>query len=164
MLWPCCVFFALTQQCSVLTWPMLFCLNLTTQCLKESRAVIRQHLDSHKWHQSAFSTEQFKGSRWMLTSSPKASTCPAELRKCLTVTPHSQTLHLQLVVQLFADQGRRLRPSARARARLSPSKFDQLCDFAAVFSSIWQEARGLSTWDADKDAAMEKAFFQMFLC
>ena len=125
--------------------------------------MIRSHLDAHKWHQSAFSTEQFKGARWMLTASPKASSCPSELRKCLTVTEHSQTLHLSLVVKVFLDAGRRLRPTARARWRLSAAQFDQLCDFACIFSYVWKEARLLSCWNAEKEAAMEKAFFQQSL-
>lgn len=96
----------------------------------------------------------------MLTASPKASTCPAELRKCLTVTPHSQVLHLQLVVKVFVDAGRRLRPSARSRVRMSLDQFEHLCDFACVFSYVWQEAKLLSSWNEEKDAAMAKAFFQ----
>lgn len=130
---------------------------------QESREVIRNHLDAHKWAQSAFSTEQFKGSRWMLTASPKASACPPELRKCLTVTPHSQALHLRLVIKMFLDQGRRLRASARARARLSSAQFDLICDFACVFSHVWEEARLLASWNEDKEQAMAKAFFQRIL-
>ncbi|CAK9083772.1 unnamed protein product, partial [Durusdinium trenchii] len=135
-------------------------LNLLSGTCEESRAMIRAHLDSHKSHQSAFSTEQFKGTRWLLTASPKASNCPSDLRKCLTVTPLSQTLHLKLVVKTFMDSARRLRASSRARARLSQSQFEQLCDFSCVYAHIWSEAKLLSTWDEDKDAAMEKAFFQ----
>ena len=119
---------------------------------KESRTIIRQHLDAHKWHQSAFSTEQFKGARWLLTA--------ADLRKCLTVTPQSQVLHLCLVIKTFLDGGRRLRPSARSKARLSPSEFDKLCDFSCIYSYIWGEAKLLTSWTPEKDAAMEKAFFQ----
>ncbi|CAK9073826.1 unnamed protein product [Durusdinium trenchii] len=135
-------------------------LNLLSGTSEESREVIRNHLDAHKWAQSAFSTEQFKGSRWMLTASPKASACPPELRKCLTVTPHSQALHLRLVIKMFLDQGRRLRASARARARLSSAQFDLICDFACVFSHVWEEARLLASWNEDKEQAMAKAFFQ----
>ncbi|CAL1150712.1 unnamed protein product [Cladocopium goreaui] len=135
-------------------------LNLLSGTSEESRDIIRQHLDTHKWYQSAFSTEQFKGSRWMLTASPKAASCPAELRRCLTVTPRSQSLHLRLVVKMFTDAGRRMRPSARGRARLSSSQFDQICDFACVFAHVWTEARALASWTEEKDHAMEKAFFQ----
>ena len=130
---------------------------------QESREIIRAHLDAHKWAYCAFSTEQFKGARWMLTASPKASSCPPELRKCLTVTAHSQCLHLRLVIKMFLDQGRRLRPSARARARLSSGHFDQICDFACVFSHVWKEARLLASWNEEKDQAMEKAFFMRIL-
>ncbi|CAK9005673.1 unnamed protein product [Durusdinium trenchii] len=137
--------------------------NLLTGTTDESREIIRAHLDAHKWAYCAFSTEQFKGARWMLTASPKASSCPPELRKCLTVTAHSQCLHLRLVIKMFLDQGRRLRPSARARARLSSGHFDQICDFACVFSHVWQEARLLASWNEEKDQAMEKAFFMRIL-
>ena len=130
---------------------------------KEARIVIRHHLDSHKWHQSAFSTEQFKGTRWMLTAAPKAASCPSELRKCLTVTPASQVLHMKLVVKTFLDGTRRLRASARGKARLSSGQFDAMCDFACAYSYVWEEARLTSTWDAEKEAAMEKAFFQRTL-
>ncbi|CAK9002075.1 Uncharacterized protein SCF082_LOCUS7183 [Durusdinium trenchii] len=135
-------------------------LNLLSGSCEEARIVIRHHLDSHKWHQSAFSTEQFKGTRWMLTAAPKAASCPSELRKCLTVTPASQVLHMKLVVKTFLDGTRRLRASARGKARLSSGQFDAMCDFACAYSYVWEEARLTSTWDAEKEAAMEKAFFQ----
>jgi len=69
-------------------------------------------------------------------------------------------LHLKLVIKMFQDAGRRLRPSARARARLSIAQFEQVCDFACIFSHVWSEAKLLSTWNSEKDAAMHKAFFQ----
>ncbi|CAK9091123.1 unnamed protein product [Durusdinium trenchii] len=135
-----------------------YCLDLLAY--QESRAVIRNHLDRHKWQQSAFNTDQFKSLRWLVGACPKSGQCPAELRRCLTVTERSQTLHFQLVVKTFGDATRCLRPSARARARLSPEKFEGLADFACVYAAIWDEARTMTSWNPEKDAAMEKAFFQ----
>ena len=63
---------------------------------------------------------------------------------------------------MFRDAGRRLRASARARARLSAAQFDQICDFACVFSHVWTEARNLASWNDEKELAMDKAFFQRF--
>lgn len=137
-----------------------YCLDLLAY--QESRAVIRNHLDRHKWQQSAFNTDQFKSLRWLVGACPKSGQCPAELRRCLTVTERSQTLHFQLVVKTFGDATRCLRPSARARARLSPEKFEGLADFACVYAAIWDEARTMTSWNPEKDAAMEKAFFQKF--
>lgn len=69
-------------------------------------------------------------------------------------------LHLKLVIKTFLESTRRLRASARAKARLSASEFDKMCDFACMYSYVWKEAKLLSSWTPEKDAMMEKAFFQ----
>ena len=143
---------------------MILCTHAV--CQKKSqdgRDVIRQHLDHHKWKESAFSTEQLRGPRWMLGTSPKSAGCPPELKRCLTVSAEAQRMHLQLVVAMFVEAGRRLRPSARPRMRVSSSKFDSLCDFACIYATALADARLLSTWTPEKEAAVIKAFFQQLL-
>ena len=131
--------------------------------LKASRDVMRNHLDYAKFKESAFSTEQFRLQRWLLGVSPKANTCPPELKRCLTVTEESQKLHLQLVVSSYLEAGRRLRPSARPRMRLSASQFELYCDVACVYATTLQDARLLASWTKEKEAAVLKAFFQKIL-
>lgn len=69
---------------------------------EETREVLRAHLDRFKWKEAAVSTEQLRSPRWMIGTGPKAS-CPAELRRCLTVSEESQVLHMKLVIHLFVE-------------------------------------------------------------
>ncbi|CAK9062831.1 Uncharacterized protein SCF082_LOCUS32651 [Durusdinium trenchii] len=135
-------------------------LNLISGTSEASREVIRAHLDHAKWRESAFSTDQLRGSRWMIGTSPKSASRPPELKRCLTVTEESQCMHLQLVVQSYVESGRRLRPSARSKMRLTPTQFDAYADFAAVYATTLQDARLLATWTPEKEAAVKKAFMQ----
>ncbi|CAK9010862.1 Uncharacterized protein SCF082_LOCUS10854 [Durusdinium trenchii] len=125
-----------------------------------SRNIIRSHVDHHKWKECCFSTEQFRSQRWLLGTSPKSTSCPAELKKVLTVNEEAQSLHLQLTVQCFLDNGRRLRPSARPRVRWSTSTFDAHCDFTCVYASVLREARLLASFTEEKEKMILKAFFQ----
>ena len=134
---------------------------LHIQCTQEARAVLQKHIDHLKWKDCAFSTEQLKGQRWMLGTAPK--NVPAYLKKALTVSDQAQVLHFKLVIHSFAEAGRRLRASSRSRVRWSSQVFDQHCDLACVYAAMLEEARALSTWDAEKEAAVIKAFFQKLL-
>lgn len=87
-------------------------------------------------------------------------TIPPELRKALTVTAHSQALHLKLVVHTFAEAGRRVRASARGRLRLATDAFEAHADFACLYSATILEARQLSTWNQEKEDAILKSYFQ----
>lgn len=131
--------------------------------IEEAREVLRAHLDHNKWKDAAINTEQLRSVRWMVGSQPKATNCPAELRRVLCVTPQSQVLHLKLVVHVFIEQSRRLRASARARCRLSCENFDAFADFACMYSSVLDEARQLSTWNAEKEETVMKSFYQRCL-
>ena len=99
----------------------------------------------------------------MVGATPKGSGCPAALKKALTVTDQSQVLHFKLVIHAFAEAGRRLRASSKARMRWSPQVFDTHCDLATMYSSVLDEARELSSWTKEKEAALMKAFFQKCL-
>ena len=96
----------------------------------------------------------------MVGSQPKANQCPSELRKVLCVTPQSQVMHLKWVVNQFIEDGRRLRPSARSRVRLSCDGFEAAADYACFYSAVLTEARQLSTWTSDKEEAVMKSFYQ----
>ena len=127
---------------------------------EEAREVLQRHIDHVKWAQSAFSTEQLKGQRWMVGSTPK--NCPANLKKALTVTEQAQILHFRLVIHCYQENGRRLRSSSRSRVRWSSSVFDAHCDLACIYSAILDEGRELSSWTKEKEDAVIKAFFQKF--
>ena len=136
-------------------------LNLIQGTCSQSRDVIAQHLDHHKWRESAFSSDQLKSTRWVIGTAPKMAACP--MKKSLTVTPESQVLHLELVVQTFVDAGRKVRSSARAKMRLNQDQFDRYCDFACVYASVLTEARQLSSWTKEKEINVRKLLFQKFL-
>lgn len=134
-----------------------FC-SFAKHLIEEARDVLQKHTDHCKWAVSAFSTEQLKGQRWMVGSSPK--NCPAALKKALSVTDQAQVMHFRLVIQCYHEAGRRLKASSRPRVRWSQEQFDLHCDLACVYSAILDEARALSSWDQEKEAAVMKAFFQ----
>lgn len=129
-------------------------------CRKDARAVMRAHVDHFKWSQCAFSTEQLRSQRWMLGASPKSSGCPGELKKCLTVTEQSQTIHFRLVIHSFVESTRRLRASSRAKMRLNSQSFDAYSDYACVMSYTLDEARKLSSFTEEKEETIMKAIMQ----
>ena len=137
-------------------------INIISGTHEGARKIIQQHLNHAKWKESAFSSEQFRSQRWILGSAPKMQACP--LKKALTVSEESQSLHLQLVVCAFVEAGRKLRASARPRVRLSQEMFDKYADFACVFATVLQEARLLTTWKREKEHEVLKLFFQKRLC
>lgn len=132
-------------------------LNLISGTTCHTRDLIAAHLHHNKWAYSAFSVEQFKSQRWLLGSAPKMAVCA--MRKALVVTEEAQSLHIQLVVKTFADEGRKLRPSARSRKRLTAEQWERYCDFACVYAAVIAEGRQLSTWTAEKEAEIIKLFF-----
>ena len=129
---------------------------------EETREVLRAHLDRFKWKEAAVSTEQLRSPRWMIGTGPKAS-CPAELRRCLTVSEESQVLHMKLVIHLFVEACRRIRASCRARQRMSVEVFEGFADYSCMYASVLHEARQQSTWSADMEAQIMKSFFQKCL-
>ena len=129
--------------------------------IKDARAVLQRHIDHVKWKDCAFSTEQLKGQRWMLGSTPK--NCPTNLKKALTVSEMAQVLHFKLVIHCYQENGRRLRQSSKSRVRWSGAQFDAHCDLACVYSADLEEVRELSHWNSEKEAAVIKALLQKFL-
>ena len=129
---------------------------------KEARQILQRHIDHVKWSLCAFSTEQLRGQRWMLSASPKSG-CPPVLKKALTVTEQAQALHFRLTIHCFTEAGRRLRASSRPRVRWGAQAFDSNCDFACMYSAILDEARLLSSWTMEKEKALLKAFYQRLL-
>ena len=125
--------------------------------------MLRAHLDRVKWKDSAVNTEQLKSPRWMIGTGPRASSCPGELRRCLTVTPESQVMHLKLVINSFQEATRRVRVSAKSRMRITPEQFDLWADFAAMYGTALHDARQLATFTEEKEAAVMRCFFQKHL-
>ena len=149
------IFWELILYCCSFFWFIIY----TT--IKDARAVLQRHIDHVKWKDCAFSTEQLKGQRWMLGSTPK--NCPTNLKKALTVSEMAQVLHFKLVIHCYQENGRRLRQSSKSRVRWSGAQFDAHCDLACVYSAALEEARELSHWNSEKEAAVIKALLQKFL-
>ena len=114
-----------------------------------------QHLQFVKWKESAFSTEQLKGVRWLLGARPK--NIPEALHEALTVTPTAQKMLMDLHVKRFGQATRRVKASARRFARSSPEDFEKLVDYACVFAYLRQSAKQ-ATSDPKVDDKLVEAF------
>lgn len=114
-----------------------------------------QHLAFAKWRESAFSTDLLKGSRWLLGARPKG--LPESLHEALVVTPESQTMLMQLHVKRFLQATRRVKPTQRGRARISPEEFDKLVDYSCMFAFLRQSAK-TATSDPKVDEKLLEAF------
>ena len=114
-----------------------------------------QRLQFVKWKESAFSTEQLKGVRWLLGARPK--NIPEALHEALTVTPTAQKMLMDLHVKRFGQATRRVKASARRFARSSPEDFEKLVDYACVFAYLRQSAKQ-ATSDPKVDDKLVEAF------
>ncbi|CAK8986598.1 Uncharacterized protein SCF082_LOCUS619 [Durusdinium trenchii] len=130
-------------------------LNLIVGTCKATRDVMSQHLAFAKWRESAFSTDLLKGSRWLLGARPKG--LPESLHEALVVTPESQTMLMQLHVKRFLQATRRVKPTQRGRARISPEEFDRLVDYSCMFAFLRQSAK-TATSDPKVDEKLLEAF------
>eukprot|EP00435_Cladocopium_sp_Y103_P036922 s204_g9.t1 len=130
-------------------------LNLIVGTDKATRDRMSQHLQFVKWKESAFSTEQLKGVRWLLGARPR--NIPEALHEALTVTPMAQTMLMDLHIKRFAQATRRVKPSARKLQRSSPEDFEKLVDYACVFAHLRQSARQ-ATSDPKVDEKLLEAF------
>lgn len=113
------------------------------------------HLQFVKWKDSAFSTEQLKSVRWLLNSKPKGM--PEALQDVLTVTEQSQVMLMELHVRCFQNDSRRMKASARSKARSSPEEFEKKVDFACIFSRLRVAAKELRS-DPGVDEKLLEAF------
>lgn len=114
-----------------------------------------QHLAFTKWKDSAFSTEQLKTSRWLLGARPKH--CADGLDGLLTVSPQAQTMLMELHIKTFGEATRKMKVSARARARASPEDFEKTVDFACIFAALRNAAKTASS-DKGVDTKLVEAF------
>ena len=119
-----------------------------------------QHLAFTKWRESAFSTEQLKGVRWLLGARPK--NLPDALVEPLTVTNVAQTMLMKLHVKKFLQDTRRVKSSARRLARASPEDFEKMVDYACIFSHLRQAAK-VATSDPKVDEKLMEAFMARLL-
>ncbi|CAK9088579.1 Uncharacterized protein SCF082_LOCUS41831 [Durusdinium trenchii] len=130
-------------------------LNLLIGTTKESRDIMNNHLTFTKWKDSAFSTEQLRTTRWLLGARPKNTV--ENYQDMLTVTAQAQCMLMELHIKCFTNATRRMKASARNRARANAEEFDKLVDFACVFSYIRQCAKR-ATAKPDVDAKLLSAF------
>lgn len=123
--------------------------------MQETREIMTQHLAFAKWKESAFSTEQLKGVRWLLGARPKG--LPEALLEPLTMTPMAQSMMMQLHVKKFLQDSRRVKASARKFVRASQEDFDKLSDYACIFAYLRQAAK-VATSDSKVDDKLLEAF------
>ena len=123
--------------------------------MQETREIMTQHLSFAKWKESAFSTEQLKGVRWLLGARPKG--LPDALVEPLTVTPMAQSVLMQLHVKKFLQDSRRVKASAKKLVRASQEDFDKLADYACIFAHLRQAAKA-ATSDSKVDEKLMNAF------
>lgn len=138
-------------------------LNLLQGTTAEARQVIVHHLNFHKWKDSAFTSELLKGSRWLLGASPKHAKEP--FKKLLAVDAEVQTLFLRNHVHTFLQATRKLRSSARGKARPSVEQWDAAVNYTCIMVAVRKEMTahfgdGSDVADALSSAlgALEKAF------
>ena len=118
-------------------------LNLISGTCEEARDQIRNHLNYAKWAQSAFNVELLRRPRWLLGAGLKG--VPDNFKKILTVRPVSQEMFLRLVIQVFSERGRKVRPSQRAKVRLTGQEWDQFMNYTCVMHAAMEEAKNLSS-------------------
>lgn len=121
---------------------------------------MNNHLTFTKWKDSAFSTEQLRTTRWLLGARPKNTV--ENYQDMLTVTAQAQCMLMELHIKCFTNATRRMKASARNRARANAEEFDKLVDFACVFSYIRQCAKR-ATAKPDVDAKLLSAFLSKTL-
>ena len=123
--------------------------------MQETREIMTQHLGFAKWKESAFSTEQLKGVRWLLGARPRG--LPEALLEPLTMTPMAQSMMMQLHVKKFLQDTRRVKASAKKFVRASQEDFDKLSDYACIFAYLRQAAK-VATSDSKVDDKLLEAF------
>lgn len=70
----CSAFFSTTCVLFSVCLCSRMCFPIWTLGCQDAPAILQKHIDHVKWAQCAFSTEQLKGQRWMVGSTPK--NCP----------------------------------------------------------------------------------------
>ncbi|CAJ1354535.1 unnamed protein product [Effrenium voratum] len=113
-------------------------LNLLIGSSPEARQVIANHLNYHKWTQSAFTSELLRSTRWLLGATCKNGT--AYIKNILTVTHESQVDMLRGYVAWFNHQTRRVKAASRAKLRLDTKEWERLVDYSCVMTAIRNEA------------------------
>lgn len=69
-------------------------------------------------------------------------------------------MHLKLVIAMFLEATRRVRPSSRSRMRLSTQEFELLADFSAMYATVLADARQLDSFTREKEENIMRAFYQ----
>lgn len=118
--------------------------------------MMSNHLQFTKWKDSAFSSEQFKSTRWLLNARPKHAV--ESFRDTLTVTPQAQAMLMELHVNSFVAASRRLKMNQRSKVRATPEEFEKMVDFACVFSTLRQKAKQVTS-----DAAVDNKLLEAFM-
>ena len=112
-------------------------LNLLVGTCEASRQVIMNHLNYVKWRDSAFTSELLKSSRWMINATPKGAKEP--FKQLLVVTPEVQESFLKNHVHHFNLATRRMKASAKAKARPSVQEWDAVCSYTCIMNAVQLE-------------------------
>ena len=119
--------------------------NFLTGTCEAARAVLQSHLHSCKWAQCAFTSLLLKSSRWLLGASNKSGW----RKDILTMDEAKQTLFVEVHVRMFMEKSRKLRASAKSKARASLQEWDQLADFCCIMVEAAEEAKKLGKLEAE---------------
>lgn len=136
-------------------------LNVICGTSPDARALMREHLHKHKWHQSALNADLLRRPRWLLGACVKG--CPDNWKAALTMTADRQKWFLPLVFSQFGEKVKKVRPNQRARLRLAGIEWDTYATFACVFVAVQKEADLLSNAQPNYSENLMKAFFSLLL-
>eukprot|EP00434_Breviolum_minutum_P012504 symbB.v1.2.011016.t1/scaffold726.1/size168711/2 len=136
-------------------------LNLLVGTCDASRQVIMNHLNFVKWRESAFTSELLKSSRWMINATPKGAKEP--FKQLLVVTPEVQESFLKNHVYHFNLATRRMKASAKAKARPSVQEWDAVCSYTCIMNAVQIEMLDYFKGAADQEIA-KTALDQLETC
>lgn len=103
-------------------------------------SAIQVHLHSFKWKECAFTSSLLRSTRWLVGAGRKVD--QNYMRGVLVVTAETQLAFIQSVyLPHFLRSIRKMRPSARAKARPSVEEFDRLVDYTCMMMKVIAEAK-----------------------
>ena len=135
-------------------------LHVITGTSEGTREAMRGHLHTHKWNQSCLNTELLRWPRWLLGAAPK--NLPENFKRLMAVTPTSQLMFMELVIQQFQIKCRKVRPNQRAKVRLSCTEWDQNVNYSCMMAAVLEEGKKMSEVQDGWEVQVHKAFEAMY--
>ena len=98
--------------------------------------------------------------RWLLGAAPK--NLPENFKRLMAVTPTSQLMFMELVIQQFQIKCRKVRPNQRAKVRLSCTEWDQNVNYSCMMAAVLEEGKKMSEVQDGWEVQVHKAFEAMY--